>query len=140
MTINIQQLLHGTVAEVFDGESVKWRELACDSHVHGLLLSAEEGVDARIRRAELRASHDWFDARILDLDVGVTLFAYGDSEVEKAIEIRELAHLILACFRGEGQITYRPNLIRRRSVPTLTVETEGRRWSLRRSTCTYTGL
>ncbi|WP_309081709.1 hypothetical protein [Zhihengliuella sp.] len=139
MTINIRELLHRVVAEVFDGEPVTWQDLASDSsHMHGLQLSAHAGPDGRVRRAELRATYEWFDARILDLDVGAILFDYGDDEEEKADEIRELAHLVLAYLRAEAQITYRPSLIRRRPVPTLTIETSARRWRLRRSTFTFT--
>lgn len=138
MAINIQELLHRVVAEVFDGESVTWQDLLSDSsHVHGIQLSAQEGIDGRIRRAEMRATYEWFDARILDLGVGATLFDYGDDETEKAVEIRELAHLVLAYLRAEGQVTYRPSLLRRRPVPTLTIEACGRRWTLHRSTFNY---
>lgn len=134
MPIDIRTVLHRVIDDVFDPSTVTKEEDGSDApHAHRVLLSTRPSVDGQQRNASLVASYEWFQAHILDLDVHAMTFAYDDDEAEKENEIRDLAHLVGAYLRGEGTMTYRPSLIRRRPVPTLTIEANGLRWRLRRN-------
>jgi hypothetical protein len=139
--IDIRAVLHRVIDDVFDQSTVTKEEDSSDApHAHRVLLSTRPSVDGRQRNASLVASYEWFQAHILDLDVHAMSFDYDDDEAEKENEIRDLAYLVRAYLQGEGTVTYRPSLIRRRPVPTLMIETNGLRWRLRRSTHTVEPL
>ena len=125
------------IDHVFDPSTVINEEDSSDApHAHRVLLSTRPTGEGQQRHASLVASYEWFQAHILDLDVHAMSFDYDDDEAETENEIRDLAHLVRAYLHGEGTVTYRPSLIRRRPVPTLTIETNGLRWRLRRNTHT----
>lgn len=64
--------------------SVNSRE---DSWVHGVHVSTRSVKDGT---AIIRASYEWMDAFIPELNVETTLFDYDDVEPEKEAELREL--------------------------------------------------
>ncbi|GLI32531.1 hypothetical protein BCONGLO52_33720 [Brachybacterium conglomeratum] len=105
-----------------------------------LRLSSARTLDDQERHASLAASYEWFEFHVSDLDVGTRRFDYGDDETEKEAELRNLAYIARAYLQGEGRVTYRPSLIRRRPLPTLTIETHGVRWRLGRRTSTEEDL
>ena len=107
------------IDDVFDPSTVIKDEDSSDApHAHRVLLRTRPTGEGQQRHASLVASYAWFRAHILDLDVHAMSFDYDD-EAEKENEIRDLAHLVRAYLRGEGTVTYRPSLIRRRPMPTL---------------------
>lgn len=132
MTIDIKAVLHRVVAEVFGDTEVTWEEDEREApHVHCVRLSARASSDGQERNAALCASDEWFEAHLLDLEVGTIRFDYDDDESEKEAEIRDLARIVHAYLQGEGQVTYRPTLFRRRLLSTLTIDMDGTRWHFR---------
>lgn len=133
--VDIRAVLHRVVEEVFDHYAFRKEE---DDHeapyAYRMLLSSLKTHNGRERHASLVASYEWFEVHVIDLDVGTIRFDYDGNEADKEAELRDLAHLARAYLQGEGEVTYRPSLIRRRPLPTLTVETNGIRWRLGRST------
>jgi hypothetical protein len=135
MPIDIREVLHRVVDSVFDDSTfVRDDDDSEAPHVYRVRLSSRAAFNGQRRHASLVASYEWFQVHIPDLDVGTIRFNYDDDEAEKVAEVRDLAHLVLAYLQGEGEVTYRPSLVRRRPIPTLTVETNGMRWRLGRST------
>lgn len=130
----MRAVLHRVVDEIFD-ECTFVREE--DDHeapyAYGMRLSNRTASSDQKRHASLAASHEWFEAHVIDLGVSRRNFDYGEDEADKEAELRDLAHLVRAYLQGEGEVTYRPSLFRRRPMPTLKVETNGVRWRLGRS-------
>lgn len=134
-------MLHRVVEEVFDERAVvKEEDDQGAPHVYRMRVSSHTALDGQERHAALVASYEWFQVHVLDLDVGTIRFDYDDDEAKKEAELRDLAHLVRAYLQGEGEVTYRPSLIRRRPMPTLTVKANGIRWRLGRSTSSETEL
>ncbi|MGD6980669.1 MULTISPECIES: hypothetical protein [Citricoccus] len=132
MTIDIQAVLHRVVVEVFGETEVEWEDDEREApHVHCVRLRARGSGDGQERNAALCASYEWFEAHLLDFEVGTISFDYDDDEAEKEVEIGDLARIIRAYLQGEGQVTYRPTLFRRRLLPTLTIDMDGTRWHFR---------
>lgn len=128
-------MLHRIVDEVFDECAIVREEDDHKApHTYRIRLSSDNKSNGRERQVTLVATYECFMVHITDLDVGIIRFDYGDVAAEKESELRGLAHLARAYLQGEGEVTYRPSLIRRRPLPTLTVETNGFRWRLGRST------
>jgi hypothetical protein len=127
-----QAVLHRVVTEVFGDTEVTWEDDERETpHVHCVRLSARVSSDDRERNAALCASYEWFEAHLLDLEVGTISFDYDDDESEKEAEMRDLARIVRAYPQGEGEVTYRPTLFRRRLLPTLTFDMDGTRWHFR---------
>ncbi|MBD8063425.1 hypothetical protein [Oceanitalea stevensii] len=133
MVVDIRAVLHRVVDEVFD-DSVFVHEY--DDHdapdAYRVRVTSRAVPYIQERDGCLVASYEWFQAHIPDLDVGNIRFNYDDDEREKEADLRDLALLVRAYLRGAGEVTYRPSLIRRRPIPTLTVEASGVRWRLGR--------
>ncbi|GER23985.1 hypothetical protein NCCP1664_24800 [Zafaria cholistanensis] len=132
MTIDIKAMLHRVVAEVFDGNFIV--EDAPSSEGPQL---PRVRVSARLdpgRTALIRASYEWVDAFIPELDVQTTtVFDYDDVEQEKAEELRRLCLVMRAYLQGEGRIEQKRRLFRRGTVPVLVIEVDGLEWRLGRN-------
>ncbi|KRC65988.1 hypothetical protein ASE12_15225 [Aeromicrobium sp. Root236] len=135
MPTDIEGMLHRVVSDVF-GASV---EVDYSDHPKAVghifrarLTSSEDST----RTAGLRASHEWSDAVIFDLDTGVnvsaTLFEYDD-DASKEDNLRALALVLRAYLRGEGRVEHRPSMFRRRPRPRYVVTIDGREWRLGKS-------
>lgn len=98
-------MLHRIVGEAFDEKfAVVDINPEVDSWLHGIQVSGRFGVD---RTARIRASCEWVDAFIPELNVGTILFDYDDVEEEKEFELRRLCVVIRAYLEGVGQIEKR---------------------------------
>lgn len=130
MTIDIKAMLDRVVAEVFDETfAVTTVNSSDDAWLHGVQVSrrADNG-----RAAIIRASYEWMDAFVPELEVQVTLFDYDDVEAEKEAELRRLCLVMRAYLQGEGRIEQCRRLFRRGTVPALRVEVDGLEWRLGR--------
>ncbi|GAA3666319.1 hypothetical protein GCM10023081_01440 [Arthrobacter ginkgonis] len=131
MTIDIKAMLHRVIAEVFDGnftvEDATSRE---DPQLHRVRVACrfDEG-----RTAIIRASYEWVDAFVPELEVQTVLFDYDDAEQEKADELRRLCLVVRAYLQGEGRIERRRRLFRRGTVAVLVIEVDGLEWRLGRN-------
>lgn len=127
MPFDVERSLHRVVADAFaDDTEIVYDIDPKSPHVYRVRLSA---IDGR-RTAGIQASYEWFEARIFDLDVSVTLFDYDDEE--KEAYLRELALVVRAYLRGDGQVEHRRRRFRRRPEPVLVVELNDRVWQLGR--------
>ena len=125
VAIDVEALLRRVVAEVFDADvDVAYSTEPKSSHVHRARLTDPSGT----RHAGLRASYEWFDATIFDLDVSTTLYDYDDEEKDKEAVLRALALVTRTYLRGEGRIEHKRGLIR--SHPVLRIEVDNREWEL----------
>jgi hypothetical protein len=125
VAIDVEALLRRVVAEVFDADvDVAYSTQPKSSHVHRARLTDPSGT----RHAGLRASYEWFDATIFDLDVSTTLYDYDDEEKDKEAVLRALALVTRAYLRGEGRIEHKRGLIRSHTV--LRIEVDNREWEL----------
>ena len=130
MTIDIKAMLHRVVAEVF-GENFTVADVSSgdDSWLHGVHVSSRFDTD---RTAIIRASYEWMDAFIPELNVQTALFDYDDVEPEKEAELRRLCIVMRACLQGEGHVEKRRRLFRRGTVAILSIEVDGLEWRLGR--------
>lgn len=130
MTIDIKAMLHRVVAEVFDEtyavEEVGYRDA---SWLHGVHVTCNSNKD---RTAIIRASYEWFDAFVPELNVQTTLFDYGDVEGEKEDELRKLCRAMRAYLQGEGHVVWRRRFLRRGTVPVLKINVDGSEWRIGR--------
>ncbi len=94
--------------------------------MHRVGLTSADGQ----RHAGLRASYEWCDADIFDLDVSTFLLDYDDEEEDKEAVLRDLALVVRAYLRGEGRVEHGRSLIRSHSV--LKIVVDGQEWVLRR--------
>ncbi|MBG6191694.1 hypothetical protein IWX64_002661 [Arthrobacter sp. CAN_A212] len=130
MTIDIKAMLHRVVAEVFDNSYVvEDVEYSDASWLHGVHVSCSADKD---RTAIIRASYEWFDAFVPELNVQTSLFDYDDVEAEKEDELRKLCRAMRAYLRGEGRVEWRRRFLRRGTVPVLKIEVDGFKWSIGR--------
>lgn len=131
MTIDIKAMLHRVVAEVFDENfAVAKVGSSDDSWLHGVQVSNRSDKG---RAAIIRASYEWIDAFIPELNVRTILFDYDDVEPEKEAELRRLCLVIRAYLQGEGHIEERRRLFRRGTVSSLRIEVDGLEWLLGRN-------
>ncbi|RJT76945.1 hypothetical protein D6T63_15925 [Arthrobacter cheniae] len=91
------------------------------------------------RTARIRASYEWMDAFIPELNVQTILFDYDDVEEEKEVQVRKLCLVMRAYLQGEGHIEKRRQLFRRGEVATLRIQVDGHEWRLGRSTSSSPG-
>lgn len=130
MTIDIKAMLHRVVAEVFDENfTVADVSSSDDSWLHGVHVSSRYDKD---RTAIIRASYEWMDAFIPELNVQTSLFDYDDVEQEKEAELRRLCLVMHAYLQGEGHVETRRRLFRRSTVSILSIEVDGLEWRLGR--------
>jgi hypothetical protein len=126
-------MLHRVVAEVFDGNFiVEDAPSSEDPWLHGVRVSGRLDRDCTAR---IRASYEWVDVFIPELEVQATLFDYDDVEQEKADELRRLCLLVRAHLIGKGRVEQRRWLLRRGTVPVLVIEVDGLEWRLGRNHC-----
>lgn len=131
VTIDIKTMLHRVVGEVFDERfAVVDINSEANPWLHGVQVSGRFSID---RTARIRASYEWADAFIPELNVGTILFDYDDVEEEKEFELRRLCVVIRAYLEGEGQIENRRRIFGLRPTSTLRLEVDGFKWDLRRS-------
>lgn len=130
MTIDIGAMLDRVVSEVF-GDSYQSELIPNDKDpwIHMYLISS---LGENQRSVRIRATYEWFEAVVPDLDVGSMLFEYDDVESEKAKELTRLCDAMKHYLDGEGQVTQRKTLIRRRLENVLTLNVDGREWVLGR--------
>ena len=132
MPADIEAMLHRVVNDVFSAsvEADYSDEPKAVGHIFRARLKS---TDADTRVVGLRASHDWSDATIFDLDPGVnvsaTMFEYDD-DASKEENLRALALVLRAYFRGEGRVEHRPLMFRRKPRPHYLVTIDGREWQL----------
>ena len=131
MIIDINAMLHRVVDEVFN-ESFTVVEVSSkdDSWLHGVHVKSRTDKD---RTATIRASYEWMDAFIPELNVQTTLFDYDDVELEKEAELRRLCLVMRAYLQGEGSVKRRKRLFRRGTVAVLRIEVDGLEWCLGRN-------
>ena len=130
MTIDIQAMLHRVVAEVFDENfTVENVGSSDDAWLHGVQVSKRCEKD---RTAVIRASYEWMDALVPELDVQAVIFDYDDVEADKEAELRRLCLAMRSYLQGEGRIEQRRQLFRRGTVPILRFEVDGFEWRLGR--------
>lgn len=123
-------MLHRVVAEVFDENfAVTDVNSSNASWLHGVHVSTRFGKD---RTAIIRASYEWMDALVPELNVQTILFDYDDVEPEKEAELRRLCLVMRAYLQGEGHVEQRRRQFRRGTVPVLTIEMDGLEWRLGR--------
>ncbi|QFG68406.1 hypothetical protein [Ornithinimicrobium pratense] len=126
MAIDVEALLARVVAEIFDENvsivledaAAKRPQTYC-AHLHSA---------AQDRRAHLCATYEWFELRIPDLDVSVTLFDYDDDDAPKDDALRELGLVARAYLDGEGCIESRRRFLRRGTSQRLTLDVNDRQW------------
>jgi hypothetical protein len=126
VTIDIKAMLQRVVGEVFD-ENFDVAEVSSgeDSWLHGVHVSSRFDKG---RTAIIRASYEWMDAFIPELNVQTTLFDYDDVEPEKEAELRRLCLVMRAYLQGEGRIEQRWRLFRRGTSSVLKIEVDGVQW------------
>lgn len=131
MTIDIKAMLHRVVDEVFDGTFAVADIISeADPWLHCVQVSSRVGVD---RTARIRASYEWMDAFIPELEVGTILFDYDDVEEEKEVELRRLCLVIRAYIEGEGHVEKRRRILGLCTTSILRIEVDGFRWDFGRS-------
>lgn len=130
MTIDIKAMLHRAVAEVFD-ENFAMASVSSndDSKLHGVHVSNRYNND---RAAIIRASYEWMDAFVPELNVQTAIFDDDDVEPEKEAELRRLCLVMRAYLQGEGHVEKRWRLFRPGTVPILSIEVDGLEWRLGR--------
>ncbi|MPQ99247.1 hypothetical protein GB931_15240 [Modestobacter sp. I12A-02628] len=126
MAIDIDALLRRVVGDVFAADVRVDYSTEKAPHEHRVRLTDPSGT----RHAGLRASYEWFEAVVFDLDVSTALYDYDDEEDDKEAVLRALALVVRAYLDGEGRIVQRRGLLR--SSPVLRVEMLGREWELGR--------
>lgn len=131
VTIDIKAMLYRVVGEVFDQ-----KDFAVEDATSGddpflravrVINRQEQG-----RTAIIRATYEWMDAFIPELDVQTIVFDYDDVEHEKADELRRLCLAMRAYLQGEARIEHRRRLFRPGTVPVVSVEVDGLEWRLGR--------
>jgi hypothetical protein len=130
VTIDIKAMLDRVVAEVFDQNFSVEDDTSSDypfGHAVRVTGRPEEG-----RTAIIRATYEWMDAFIPELNVQTIVFDYDDVEQEKAYELRRLCRVMRAYLEGEARIEHRRRLFRRGTVPVVSVEVDGLEWRLGR--------
>jgi len=139
MAVDIERMLRRVVGEVF-GENVEvtYSQEPKSPQVHQARVTSVSGQTGPVT---LRASYEWFEALIFDLDVSTMLYDYDDNEDEKEAALRELALVMRAYMCGEGHVEYKRSLLRRRERPVFTVVVNNREWKLGRyvSSAPYPG-
>ena len=131
VTIDIKAMLHRIVAEVFDGDfTVEDATSSDDPLRHAVRVFNRDKQD---RTAIIRATYEWMDAFIPELNVQTTVFDYDDVEQEKEDELRRLCLVMRAYLRGEARIDQRWRLFRRGTVPVVSIELDGLEWRLGRN-------
>lgn len=105
VTIDIGIMLDRVVAEVF-GQAfiVKDANSSEDPWIHAVRVKSrvEQG-----RSAIIRATYEWMDVFIPELNVQTIVFDYDDVEQEKTDELIRLCLVMRAYLRGEGRIEQR---------------------------------
>ncbi|MFE4542317.1 hypothetical protein [Arthrobacter sp. NPDC056727] len=130
MTIDIKAMLHRVADQVFDENfTVSSVSSGDDSWLHGIHVSRVE----KARTAIIRASYEWIDAFVPELNVQTTLFDYDDVEAEKEADLRRLCLVIRAYLQGDGHVEERRRLFRRGTTSTLRIEVDGLEWRLGRN-------
>ncbi len=131
VTIDIGIMLNRIVAEVFGQEfMVEDANSSEDPWIHTVRVKSrvEQG-----RSAIIRATYEWMDIYIPELNVQATVFDYDDVEQEKADELTRLCLVMRAYLQGEGRIEQKKRFFRRGTVPVLNVEVDGLEWRLGRN-------
>lgn len=119
MTIDIKAMLHRVVDDVFNEQFAVVDIISeADPWLHSVHVSGRFGND---RTARIRASYEWANVFIPELDVGAILFEYDDVEEEKEAELRKLCLLIRAYLQGQGHIEKRRRLFRRDELSVLMI-------------------
>lgn len=126
VAIDVEALLRGVVAEVFDADvDATYSTDPKDPHMHRVRLTTADGQ----RHAGLRASYEWFEAHIFDFGVSTFQLDYDDEEADKEVVLRELAHVVRAYLRDGRRVEHRCGLIRSHTV--LKIDVDGHEWALR---------
>ncbi|AUI52651.1 hypothetical protein [Arthrobacter crystallopoietes] len=130
MTIDIKAMLHRVVAEVYDENfTVTDAGSSDDSWLHGVHVSSQLNPD---HTAIIRASYEWMDAFIPELNVQATVFDYDDVEQEKESELRRLCLVMRAYLQGKARVERRRRLFRPGTAPIVRIEVDGLEWRLGR--------
>lgn len=136
MTIDIKAMLDRVVAEVFDDQdfTVEDATSSGDSFRHAVRVISRHEQE---RTAIIRASYEWMDAFIPELDVQTVVFDYDDVEQEKVDELRRLCRVMRAYLQGEARIERRRRLFCPGTVPVVSVEVDGLEWRLGKATSSW---
>lgn len=131
MSIDIGVLLDRVVADVF-GDEYTIESVSRDEYPwnHAYLIVAQGKPQ---RSVQVRATYEWFDVWIPELDVGTIMFDYDDEESEKELALRWLCEAMDHYLSGGGIVTQRKTLILRRTENVLQLDVNGHEWTLGRS-------
>lgn len=100
-----------------------------DSWLHGVHVSR---VD-KDRTAIIRASYEWIDPFVPELNVQATLFDHDDVELEKEADLRRLCRVMRSYLEGNGHVEERRRLFRRGTTTVLRTDFDGLEWRLGRN-------
>lgn len=130
MSIDMGALLDRVVADVFEDQYLVESQ-ARDEYPwrHAYLVSKTDG---QTRSFRVRATYEWCDVWIPELDVGTIMFDYDDDESEKERMLRWLCAGLRHYLDGEGKVTHRKTLIRRKQENVLRLDVDGDEWVLGR--------
>lgn len=131
VTIDIGKMHDRVVAEVFGEEFIV--EEANSSKDPWIYAARVKSRNELGRSAIIRATYEWMDIHIPELDVGAITFACEDVEQEKVDELTRLCLVARAYLRGEGRIGQQKRFFRRDAIPVLNIEVDGLEWSLGRN-------
>lgn len=131
MTIDIKAMLHRVVAEVFDENfTIEDATSTDDPSRHAVRVARRLDQD---RTAIVRATYEWMDAFIPELNVQTTVFDYDDVEKDKADDLRRLCLVMHSYLQGHARIEQRRRLFRRGTATVVCVELDGLEWRLGRN-------
>jgi hypothetical protein len=130
VTIDIKAMLHRVIAEVFDQNFTVEDFTSSEESLRPairVISRHEQG-----RTAIIRATYEWIDAFIPELNVQTIVFDYDDVEQEKADLLRKLCRVMRAYLQGEARIEHRRRFLRPGTVPVVSVMLDGREWRIGR--------
>ncbi|MFE4542314.1 hypothetical protein [Arthrobacter sp. NPDC056727] len=130
MNIDIKAMLCRVVDQVFDEDfTVADVSSKDEPWLHCVHVSRAD----KDRTAIIRASYEWIDAFVPELNVQATLFDYDDVELEKEADLLRLCRVMRAYLEGNGHVEERRRLFRRGTNSVLRIEADGLVWRLGRN-------
>ncbi|WP_344769219.1 hypothetical protein [Aeromicrobium panaciterrae] len=132
MDIDIEQLLRRVVDDVF-GDAVDVVYSPFDKERFRQFQALVTSKADPSKQVRLRATYEWFDLRLLDLNVGTVDFDYSDDEDEKEAVLRPLATAGLAYLLGKYQLDQERTRLLRREKPIVKIIVDGHHWLLGRN-------
>lgn len=123
-------MLERAVVDVFGDDSSVAIDVAGDSRVARLILTAGDGASTRSVRINPTAG-GLFMLTVPELGVGTALFEYDDPAYMEKI-VQQLVRVAALYLRGEGRVEFRKTLFGR--TPRLTIVDASREWVFERKT------